>query len=192
MAFLGKFGSRLGHGFNGEATEGITDKMAVGGKIFSNVDINRNNTYSRLLNDEKGFGGSEHGDKAMAEISHYKEARNRRKEGNNELRQLQKERGDMERDPAKPDMTAIDNMIKAQQTVNLEAANEKGLFGTAAGVTKHTFNAMNSGTAGQIASKWGMVAGAGIVVNGAGRAMTGGGVTYNSSGQRDIMGIPLI
>lgn len=49
----------------------------------------------------------------------------------------------------------------------------------------------NAGTAGQRAIKYGATAAAYFGAAGVGRALTGGGVTYNSNGERDIMGVPL-
>lgn len=186
---LGKFGSRIGHTFKGSVSEGITDKMVVGGKLHTNVDINRDNPLSRFMNDEKGFGGSKHADKALAEISHYKTARRDLKDGRREMDALTTMRNGSTNEAERG---ILDTSIGKQKEYNINAAKEKSLMGTAAGVAKHTFNGMNTGTAGQIAGKWGAVAGTGMAVAGAGRAVTGGGVTYNSSGQRDIMGIPLI
>lgn len=51
---------------------------------------------------------------------------------------------------------------------------------------------MNQGTAGQVATKYGVTAGAYMGANMAGRAISGGGLTYNNEGRRDIAGIPIL
>lgn len=49
---------------------------------------------------------------------------------------------------------------------------------------------MNAGTTAQKATKYGMLGAAYFGAAGAVRGLSGGGVTYNASGERDIMGVP--
>lgn len=62
--------------------------------------------------------------------------------------------------------------------------SDKSMFGAA----KEAFSWMNRGSGSDVAKKWGTYGAAAVGT----RMATGGGITYNSSGQSDIAGIPFI
>lgn len=69
---------------------------------------------------------------------------------------------------------------------------DPGLWKTTKEMTGGVWNAMNTGSAAQVATKWGAVGAGYMALNGMGRAVSGGGATYDSSGKRDIMGVPFV
>lgn len=189
------------HTFSPASEEKILSNIAPN-SIKSNapveaVSINTNTRMNRLLDDKEGLGGQEHLQQAQASIAYRKRdkervesERIRQKEAINQQLANREEA----RLAGEPDsnLSIFDNAIK-EHTEKLRKINpQTSLHGTAWDVTKHSFKAMNAGSAGQIATKWGAVAGGYLAVNGAGRALTGGGATYNASGDRDIMGVPLV
>lgn len=70
-----------------------------------------------------------------------------------------------------------------------KAAGVKGNVSANFGATKEWFG---SGTRGDTAKKIGYTAAAYGAANMGGRALTGGGATYNADGRRDIAGIPFV
>lgn len=165
--------------------------------LNANVDVNRNTLFARIFDDEKGLGGASHANKAQDSWAVHKRDKeiynNNMNEHREQLGDLTKNRQDAQAagDPAEV-INVYDQGIKATEEAMRKTTRKTSLPGTAWDATKHTFQAMNSGTAGQIATKWGAVAGAGFVINGTGRALSGGTMTTNASGERDIMGVPFV
>lgn len=89
-------------------------------------------------------------------------------------------------------MKMRDELQSQSLAAQKDAMKGYGKRDMAKGYGKEAWGFMRAGTAGQQAVKFGAAGAAYMGVNAVGRAVTGGGATYNSSGQRDIMGVPLI
>lgn len=186
-----KLGKALDHAFKGKSNQALNP-------LSTNVDVNQS-FGSRIFSDD-AFGGQSQMEDVLTKMDKHK---NPWKYDQSRLDEVKKYDDEVtgyvdamknEKDTATLDALrtgkkeAEENLIKAKATRD----GDPGFFSTAGGVAKGTLNAMNTGSAGQVAAKWGAAAGVYMVANGTGRAATGGGVTYNSRGQRDIMGVPLI
>lgn len=189
---MGKFGKALDHIWSGKSNEAINP-------LSTNVDVNRR-MHTRVFSDS-ALGGQKEMEGVLGAFDKHQ---NPWKHDQGRLHDVKYQQGKVdEYDDLLKDNTLTDDVrdkLKSAQQSHRQAlidakkrqSGDPGLWETTGAMTKGTFNAMNAGSAGQVAAKWGAVAGAGLILNGTGRAMTGGGATYNSSGQRDIMGVPFV
>lgn len=161
--------------------------------IFANSDAN---LMSRLF-DAKALDGHTNIDKARGVLNARKETMTNTK---SEIEKARTTIADNRKmmdglDKDSDDFKALQTQIASREDV-IKAQTKKqsdvGLMKTYGDVAGHAWGAMNAGSAGQIATKWGAVGAGYMALNAAGRGLSGGGATYNSSGQRDIMGVPLI
>lgn len=165
----------------------------------TNVDVNRH-IGSRIFSDS-AFGGQ----KEMEGVLHAMDKRaNPWKHDAGRSAEVQKIQGRIDKVEEKlknPNLTENQktNLKDALSTYRSDIMKAKapvdgdpGFWNTAGSVAKGTFHAMNAGSAGQVAAKWGTVAAGYMAINGIGRGLSGGGLTYNNTGQRDIMGVPFV
>lgn len=87
------------------------------------------------------------------------------------------------------EVSTLENDINLLKT---RRDGDPGFLSTTKEMAAGTFRAMNAGSAAQVATKWGAVGAGYMALNGIGRGLSGGGATYDSSGKRDIMGVPFI
>jgi hypothetical protein len=159
--------------------------------IPTNVDVNRHFLTRAFSND--AFGGQAHMEEAMRAVRNYRTRGGRTIPYEEDIAKKQKllrEETDPEARKHLQESLAEDRRELARLKERQEG--DPTFWETTRAVADHTWRAMNEGTAAQVATKWGVVAGTYMTLNAMGRAATGGGVTYNAAGQRDIMGIPFI
>lgn len=80
-------------------------------------------------------------------------------------------------------------LISEKEKLNTALRSGKATRGDMA---RSAWGLYNGGTAGQRALKYGATAGAYGALAGTGRMLSGGSVTTNANGERDIMGIPFV
>lgn len=163
----------------------------LGQSIKANTAAQYNRWWVRAF---EAAGGQKYAYSAVDRIGEFKEAQNKvydeirrlREKNDNLYNQLKnttnEEKAKVIRDAIAKNEEAI---LQAYQNM----PSRKQLI---RGVARDILHAMNEGTGSQRLMKWGTVAAGWFALNSIGRAMTGGGFTYNSSGERDIAGIPFI
>jgi hypothetical protein len=161
--------------------------------VFANSDAG----VLKRLYDPQALDGHKSYEKAKGLVDARKSTMDQTKARIDEARTVITDNRKMQEglDKNSDDFKALQGGIADQEAVikaQTKAQGDVGFWKTYGGVAKQGFHAMNEGTGAQIATKWGAVGAGYLAVNGMGRAATGGGATYNSSGQRDIMGVPLI
>lgn len=191
-----QIGKALKHIVNPASTAPVRTRVDQS-VLDANLDANRNTLFGRIFDDEKGLGGGKHAQRIQdrREITKkdkeiYEKEMGAHRESLSQQQALRQEAQNA--GESAENLSRIEKSIKAADDKMRQTKRKTGFVDNAWNNTADTFRAMNSGNAAQIATKWGAVAAAGVVVNGTGRALTGGGVTYNSSGERDIMGIPFV
>ena len=189
------FKSKVRHVFKGGPKK---TNQAVNA-IKSNADVNSSILTRWASND--AFGGEEQMKKVMKSVDKHRNPWRhdpKRKAGVEKLQNDIKITNEaLGKEGLSDDMVKTLTGQRQQFEEALAAATSRrdgdpGLWGTTKDVGSGLWNTMNAGSTADVATKWGAVAGGYLALNGVGRAVTGGGVTYNSSGQRDIMGIPFI
>lgn len=186
-----KITSAFKHIASPHSTEKVLSNAAHNG-IPTNVPVNRNTIYGRTFNDNFGLAGEAHATRAQDRFAIHRAQKNDITQARNTIAEQRKARMS---DELKDDITAqnhLDRSIQSAEKDLRDKLDNHSLRRTVQGAAGDTFKAMNTGTASQVAAKWGALGAGAFMLNGAGRALTGGGVTYNATGERDIMGIPFV
>lgn len=179
-------------------------KQSLKSFIGSNTDALHNNMFTRPLMPRKG---SDVNFSYKPTQAAWKDMREADKVVNNQKDRIAETKTAFEKATTDGDAAAVKTLegkLKGQESqlkaLNKKAANKSQTFGeTAWDYAKTPLNYLGAkdyagqdGRAMAIAARTGAVGAAWMGVNGLGRMATGGGMTYNNTGERDIAGIPFI